>query len=303
MDIFEKQQTIEAIRTIVKARWFYATAVLAQGIILKIMFPSSPLPSDLFIPLTFVSVLALNFSYWIYLRRKPENINSLTLKFIKFSQVLIDQLAIVAIIYFSGTASKGIVMMYIVSIMVASVLYKSKGVALWSFVAIFLYSSLVILEYFGLLPALSPEAASQSPYKFLKGELNFVKYQLIGVNFYFVAAAVYAGYLASIFMKREKRLQEKTDEAIKKSQLLTLQTQELTKTQGELQSSLTKSDTARKAATQARDEAQKANLELKKKIDELEKFYKITVGREVKMAEMKKRIKELEKNKDKEETS
>jgi len=56
---------------------------------------------------------------------------------------------------------------------------------------------------------------------------------------------------------------------------------------------LVTSDTARRAATQARNEMEKANLELKKKIDELEKFYKITVGREVRMVELKSQIKDL----------
>ncbi len=41
---------------------------------------------------------------------------------------------------------------------------------------------------------------------------------------------------------------------------------------------------------------EKANLELKKKIDELEKFYNVTVGREVKMAELKSEIKQLKEN-------
>jgi len=38
---------------------------------------------------------------------------------------------------------------------------------------------------------------------------------------------------------------------------------------------------------------EKANTELQKKIDELEKFYKITVGREVRMVELKSQIKDL----------
>ncbi|PIS31949.1 MAG: hypothetical protein COT41_00230, partial [Candidatus Portnoybacteria bacterium CG08_land_8_20_14_0_20_40_83] len=245
MDIFEKQQTIEAIKTIVKARWFYASVVLLQGIILKLLFPSTPLPNDFLIPLIFVSVLVLNFGYWAYLRIKPENINSLTLKFIKFFQVSLDQLAIAAIIYFSGTANKQIIMMYIVTIMIASVLYKAKGVILWTFFAMLLYTGLVFLEYFGLLPELAPEAASQTAFKFLKGETNFTKMLLIGFNTYMIAVALYAVYLVNIFRNREKKLRGKTDEAIKKSELLTLQTQELSKTKDYLHEALTKSDAAR----------------------------------------------------------
>jgi len=295
MDIFEKQQTIEALKTIIKARWFYTSIILLQATTLKLIFPNTPLPNDFLMSMIFVAVLVLNFGYWAYLRMKPENVNSLILKIIKFCQVSGDQLAMAAIIYFSGTANKQIAMMYIVTIMVASVLYKAKGVALWTLIAMLLYTGLVFLEYLGLLPKLPPEAASQTAFKFLKGETNLTKMLLIGFNTYIMAAALYAVYLANIFRKREKRLRNKTDEVIKKSEVLNLQTQELTQSKDQLQDALVISDVARRAATQARDEAEKANLELKKKIDELEKFYKITVGREVRMAELKSEMKELKK--------
>jgi len=301
MDIFEKQQTIEAIKTVIKARWFYVSVVLLQAITLKLLFPSTPLPNDFFILLIFVVVLVLNFGYWAYLRIKPENVNNLILKIIKFCQVFVDQLAMVAIIYFSGTANKHIVMMFIVTIMIASVLYKAKGVALWTFFTMLLYTGLVSLEYLGLLPELPPEAASQTAFKFLKGETNFTKMLLIGFNTYMIAVALYAVYLAKIFRSREKKLRERTDEAINKSDLLFAQTSELAQSKDQIQDALVISDIARKAATQSRDEAEKANLELKKKIDELERFYKVTVGREVRMAELKEKIKELEKKVKKEE--
>jgi len=46
-------------------------------------------------------------------------------------------------------------------------------------------------------------------------------------------------------------------------------------------------------------EVEKRTEELQKKIDELEKFKKVTVGRELRMAELKKEIKKLETNKNK----
>jgi len=251
------------------------------------------LPNDFLIPLIFVSVLVLNFGYWAYLRIKPENINSLTLKFIKFFQVSLDQLAIAAIIYFSGTANKQIIMMYIVTIMIASVLYKAKGVILWTFFAMLLYTGLVFLEYFGLLPELAPEAASQTAFKFLKGETNFTKMLLIGFNTYMIAVALYAVYLVNIFRNREKKLRGKTDEAIKKSELLTLQTQELSKTKDYLHEALTKSDAARVEIEKTKAELEKANLELQAKVRELEKYGQVTTGRELKMIELKEEIKNL----------
>ena len=293
MDIFEKQQTIEAIKTVIKARWFYVSVVLLQAITLKLLFPSTPLPNDFFILLIFVVVLVLNFGYWAYLRIKPENVNNLILKIIKFCQVFVDQLAMVAIIYFSGTVNKHIVMMFIVTIMIASVLYKAKGVALWTFFTMLLYTGLVSLEYLGLLPELPPEAASQTAFKFLKGETNFTKMLLIGFNTYMIAVALYALYLVNIFRNREKKLRGKTDEAIKKSELLTLQTQELSKTKDYLHEALTKSDAARVEIEKTKAELEKANLELQAKVRELEKYGQVTTGRELKMIELKEEIKNL----------
>jgi len=111
---------------------------------------------------------------------------------------------------------------------------------------------------------------------------------------YIFGAAFYAGYLSGLFKRREKKLISQKKELEEKTNLLTLQTRELTQTKDQLEGALTRSDIARKAATQARDEMEKANIELKKKMEELEKFYNVTIGREVRMAELKEKIKELE---------
>ena len=294
MDIFEKQQTIEAIKTVVKARWFYVSIVILQGMIVKLAFPGVPLASGFLISLVVFIVFAFNFVFWISLKQPPEKISSPVLKIIKFSQVPLEQLGLSAIFYFSGTANKMLLMLFIIPIVVSSTLFKTKGVILATLSTIFLYNGLVSLEYFGLMPVVPPEAAIQSSAKLLKGESILVKGHLIGFNLYIIAAALYAGYLASLFKTREKRLVVQKNELVEKTEVLTSQTQELTKTKSLIQDALTKSDRARVDLSKAKEELEKANLELRGKIGELEKFSSVTIGRELKMVELKKEIKNLQ---------
>jgi len=295
MTLYEKEQTIEAIKIIVRARWFYVLINGSQAAIIRLLFPENPLPTNPLISLVIFSVLLFNFGCWLYLRRPPEKIADLSLKILKFSQVAAEQLAITTFLYFSGTVNKLFLITYIIPILVGAGLYKARGIVFATFSTFILYTSLVLLEYFGLTPSVSPEAASQSAGKLLKGELALAKGQIIGFNLYVLAISIYAGYVANLFRGREKKLVVQTNELVQKTQLLTQQAQELMQAKNQIQSALVKSDVARSAANKARDELENANLELKQKIEELEKFYKVTVGREVRMAELKSEIKEFKK--------
>jgi hypothetical protein len=293
MDTFEKQQTVEAIKVVIKARWFYAISILLQGIVMRIIVKDFPLANNYLLILITLGVVIVNLLYWIYLRRAAEKINSFVLKSIKAMQIILDQLAIFGVFYFSGTVNKLLVVSLFITLMVGSYLYGKKGIILSVILASSIYSGLAIMEYFGFLSTYYTVSPLVQPS--LNGDINLLKGFLISFNSYLLSAVFFAVFLSSLFKTREKRLQAKTDEAVRKSELLFFQTQQLTQAQGELQGALTRSDVARRAATQARDETEKANLELKQKIDELEKFYKVTVGREVRIAELKSEIKELKK--------
>jgi hypothetical protein len=286
MDIFEKQQNIEAIKTVVKARWFYVLIVVGQAAIVKLFFPHVPLPNNPLISLVVGGVLLFNFGCWFYLRRPPEKIGDRSLKIVKFFQVASEQIALTAFFYFSGTANKLLIILYIVPIMVGTILYKAKGIIFCTLSTFVLYTGLVFLEYFGLMPLVFLEAASQGTGKLLRGETGLIKSQIIGFNLYMLAASIYAGYIAGLFRKREKNLIGQKKELVEKTKVLT-------QTKDRLQSALVKSDMSRRAATKAREEMERANVEMKKKVQELERFYRVTVGREVKMEDLKSEIKKL----------
>lgn len=292
MDIFEKQETIEAIKVTVKARWIYASIIFLQGIVIKYGFPEIPLAGTTTLSLILASAFFFNFGYWLYIRRPPEKMSTWGLQTVKALQVIMDSIWVSAILFFSGTIGKMVIVAYFIAIMNGASLYKTRGMILSTLFLQFLFTILAVSQYYGVMKTEVPVKEIFS-YPFSTKDKNSLIFLLVSFYSYSSGAALFGGYLAGLFRRREGRLKKQKNELTKKTNILALQTQELIQAKGELQSALTKSDVARKAASLARDEMEKANLELNEKIDELEKFYKVTVGREVRMAELKSQISEL----------
>jgi len=292
MDLFEKQQTIEAIRAIVKARWFFASIVFLQGVTVKLFFTKVPLATTPTLSLILLSAFVFNLGYWMYLRRRPEKMSNWGLNTVKVMQILMDMIWVSLILYFSGTVGKMVILFYFVSIMIGAGLYRKKGVVFSTLLAQLLFTILITLQYKGLMRT---EVPTQEVFgtEFKVGDKQVLTFLSIAFYSYSLAVAIFAGYLAGLFKQREKRLMVQKNELLDKTAVLTTQTQELIQAKDQIEGALVKSDVAGRAAAQSRNEAEKANTELQKKIDELEKFYKITVGREVRMVELKSQMKEL----------
>jgi len=290
MDISEKKQLADSIKAIIKSRWFFAATVFVQGIIIKQFFPGVPLAPTWQLVIILVISYLYNISFWLYTSRPAEKITDWGIKIVKNLQLPSDALAVSAILYFSGTIDKLVVVWYFVILMIGIAIYGKKGIIWSSFVCSFLYSTLAIMEYYGFLKTPSGAVDFMS----IKGNLIFAGRRLVGFNSYMVAAGFFAWFLGDLFRTREKGLINQRNELSKKTELLTLQTQELTKTKDYLHEALTKSDAARIETEKTKDQLQKSNLELQAKIKELEKYGQVTTGRELKMMELKEEIKKLQ---------
>lgn len=290
MDNFEKQQTVETLKTVIKARWFYAGLIFLQGIAIKLFFPSVPLPSHSVILAILLSAFLFNFIYSVYLRQPTEKMSELGLKTIKATQVVMDQLWISAILYFSGTVGKMIVVTYVVSIMIGAALYKKRGVVITTLSCQFFFTVLALLQYNGLLKAPVPV---QEVFTFDVKNKNWLAFALIAFYCYVSAAAVFAAQIASLFRRREANLQTQKNELGEKAETLIRQAKELTETKDWLHQALARSDMTRADLEKAKRELEKTNSALEAKIEELEKFNRLTVGREIKMGELKKEIAKL----------
>ena len=291
MDIFEKEQTIDSVRGIVRVRWINIILVVSLCFVLKIKYLTGEWAQGFeYFKIIAMAAFAFgyNFTYWLFIRRPIEKISDKALAIVAALQVVVDQIMYTLIFYYTGTVETIAFILYFLTILIASSLYKTRGIILSSLLAIILHNSILILEFKKLIPHLTAYTDTVwfgNPY--------VTRGKIIGFTFYMACAVVFSAFLSNLFRKRIKILSQQRDKLTEQSQILSQQTQELTQTKNLLQDALIKSDKARAELIKAKEKLEKANLELKKKIEELENFYRITIGREVKMVELKKEIKTL----------
>jgi len=292
MDIFEKQEKIEAIKTIIKARWFIGAAVFLQGLIIKYFFESAvPLAGTPVLTFIILGYFVGNLLFWLYLRQPAEKLGERAIKNLRILQVPLDQMAITAVIYFSGTVNGLIILLYPMTLIIASNLYRRRGVFFAAASAVAIFSGLAVLEYLGIM---RPSGVSEPTLtRLVAGDKTWLAVQLLTFTTYLLGSAFVASLVADLFKRREKRLKVQKDEVVGKTKLLTAQAEELTRTKNWLHEALTKSDKNRVEMTKTKEELEETNRELQTKITELEKFNKAAIGREMKMTELKKEIQDL----------
>jgi len=307
MDISEKQQRIESIDGIIKIRWFIVAIVIISGFVLKAKyfgwgggFRGDSISGYLKIGAFGAVAFGYNFIFWLFMRRlgrKPlEKVSARTLSIMSILQIIPDQLMFTAIYYYTGTVDSMAFVYYFISVFNASSIYKAKGILFTGVLAGFLYTGILIMEHQGLISHFYTYQGIT-----LFGSIYVLRGRIVTFFFYIGIMTFAAAFLSALIRNREKKLRQERDKVTEQSQVLTVQTQELTKTKDYLHEALTKSDKARTESEKARSEAtsakedlEKANLELKTKLDEVEKYNKVTVGREVRMAELKEKMKSME---------
>jgi len=302
MDTFEKQQRIDTINGIIKVRWFIASIIIGIGFLLKakyfgvgwgIGFGADILSAYLKISIFGAVAFGYNLIFWFFMRRlgrRPlEKISDRVLIIMSALQIIPDQLMFTVLYYFNGTVDTMAFMFYFFSLLLAGSLYKSRGIILTGILAGFLHSSILIIEYEKIIPHFNTYQGIT-----FYGNLYVARGKTFSFICYIGITTFIAAFLSNLIRNRESRLRQQRDQLSGQTQLLTTQTQELTKTKDYLHEALTKSDKSRAELEKTKVDLEKANLELKTKLDEVEKYNKVTVGREVRMAELKEKIKTME---------
>jgi len=290
MDIFEKQQRFEAIQKIIKVRWFNIAVIVSLGLVLKIQF-SGWAPGFEYVKIGLLGVFAFgyNFIYWLFIRRSVDKISDRTLNIISLCQVVVDQIMYAMIFYFTGTVETIAFLLFYITILVASSLYKTRGIILAGLLAVILHDGILTAEYYRFIPHITAY-----PDTVWFGNPEMTRGKIIGFAFYMAVAVAFSVVLSNLIRNRELRLRQERDKVKEQSNFLMLQTQELSQTKDYLHEALTKSDKARMETEKTKQDLEKANFELSAKLKELEKYGQITIGREVRMAELKGKIKKLE---------
>ncbi len=224
MSTTEKQQAVEAIKAVLKSRVFFIFLAGIQVAVIKIFTTGLSTTSGPLAIIIVILSLFLTFCYWLYIRRPIEKINSTGLKIVKVLQIINDELLITIILYQNGTVNVFSVVFFYIIIMSGSILYRERGIIASAIAASAIFTSLVMLEYYGLFLFLShPDVVRAVT---LKGDANKAIYQVLAFNVYCLATAIYAGYLAGLNKKREDELEAQRDElnfALVKSNKLRLE--------------------------------------------------------------------------------
>jgi len=228
----EKEQAIEAIKAVCKARLFFVFLIFVQVMITKITIHSYSVISGSMAIILVIIVFALTFIWLFYIRRPVEKVSLVGLQIVKILQVVQDVLMITIMIYFNGTVNIFIAVFFYIIIMSGSILYREKGIIATAITISAIYTGLGLLEFYGLfLYQPNPEITK---FFSLRDDPDKTIYRILIFNVYTIATAIYTGYFSALNKKREKTSEEQKQELINKAEVLTRQTKELTKAQNNL---------------------------------------------------------------------
>lgn len=236
----------------------------------------------------------LGFFYYVKTKKDIYVINRAHFRF------FIIQVLILTIIvhYLGGIESFGAIF-YVLLIIYAVFLLPEKHRFIITLICILLFSGLVFLEYYGIIPHQFVSEAT-GIYK----DIKQVSVRLIIVLSVFVSLILISNRYSKTIERQSVNLLDIQNELKIANLSLRKKVKELESTEADLEEA--KKTLEIKVAARVREleelaqglerQVKERTKELERKITEMEKFQKFAVGREVKMVELKKRLKELKKN-------
>jgi K+-sensing histidine kinase KdpD len=184
------------------------------------------------------------------------------LDFISYAQIIIELVFFTIIMHSAGGVESISTVFFFLPVVSASLIFGSRESILTAVISSILINWLIIAEYYGIIRHIPRYGVPTVEYLSLPISLT----KTITTSIFYIIVGAFAGYGAKRLFNREKSFEEK-------ARLLDEQTRSLSKRGQELS---------------------EANEELDDKVAELERFQKQAVGRELKMIELKNKIKNLE---------
>lgn len=189
----------------IKARWWYAPAIFAMGLLSKLdplgnnFFPL-PMMSLLFFSFMLVNIAFHKAVYYIELHDKKKYLNLLAT-----SQLCSELLFFVIILHLSGGAESVAPLFFFIPIVSSIILFDVIGSLIIAFVCGIFVNSIVVLEYKGILQYVPgyPGTGIRSYEEFLVALTTTITITAV----YFIVGAL-SGYLSSVVKSRESQLTE-----------------------------------------------------------------------------------------------
>ncbi|MFH1593281.1 MAG: HAMP domain-containing sensor histidine kinase [Candidatus Omnitrophota bacterium] len=199
-------------RLIHRTFWFIRLRWVAiGGVTVTILFADRVLGVKLpLVPLFSVTIfLALyNTLFLVYLKRIHKKISRELIEkdnLIANAQISLDLLCLTALIHFSGGIENPFIFYFIFHMIIAGILLRRRTAFMQATFAVFLFCSLVILEYFKLLPHYPLEG-------FITKDVYNNPIHIAGISFVFISTLYIAVYMATevakLLRKREESLRQ-----------------------------------------------------------------------------------------------
>jgi len=273
----ELEEALESLNIDIRLSKLMLLAFALIAMISKI-FLELPISLYVFVIMVFWFLSYLSYPYLLKRKKTASGLYGLYFKYI-----IVDLVFLTAIIHYLGALEWIGVLFYLVTITFAgTILPKKKGILLGS-IATFLYSTLASLEYFQILPHRPLFVLRPGIYR----DPTYILSQLLVVTAFFFFIAETSGTFSDRIKEKHrqliterKRVTEAYSQAEEARKILEIRVEARTE---ELQNL---------AETQEQT-IKKRTKELQKKVEELERFQRLAVGRELKMVELKKQIENL----------
>jgi hypothetical protein len=245
----------------------------------KIAVPSGIIFAFLTLVLT---IFFANLFLYGHLPVKPRTFDEFENSLVGF--YFVHLLVYTIIVHYLGGVEWIGVIIYFFLIVEASIILSRKKALIVTLGATIFYTSLLFLEYFGILPhhrffVFAPNPHQNLLYLFL----TILTAALIGFHYCSYLIGTFSGMFRRIsddLRKERKELIKAKKELEESKAILEIKVRARTKELEELTQSL-------------EEQVRERTKELQEKLEELERFQRLAVGRELKMIELKKEIKRL----------
>lgn len=266
---------------------FFIGVILASGMN---MFAHPEYTQGRIIPLIIWFISAYVFEFLVKKQKTSSGASNL---YLGYSAII--ELGLLSIIVFNSGGMEWVgAIFYLFTIIYSNIiLSKPKGLVV-SLAAIIWYGGLVSLQCLGLIPFRPYFDLGVSLYR----SPNYFLTTLLFVILTFLLAGLATGIFTDLLRKKTRELAEARAFLEKTKADLEIRVENRTKELKELAKSLDEQVQQRTKELQEltnslKQQVEERTKELQKRVDELETFRGLTVGREMKMIELKKEIEEL----------
>jgi signal transduction histidine kinase len=135
----------------ISLRWIAAAGVLSGAFFVSI-FPRIGTPA---LPLWFIgiSIFSYNLAFLFFTKRAIAKDNPpQTFRQIAYAQMILDWIAITILVQFTGGIVSPLTFFYVFHVVIACMFFNTRTSFSFTFIAIFLFTCVVILEYYSILP-------------------------------------------------------------------------------------------------------------------------------------------------------